>query len=241
MHCGYLFCFPTVLVLPCRSYCIQRRRPENSAWIASSLQVTDLFVLKIPVARAHRLRPQQLAVYSALPVRHNLPPKRPVYLVTTALQTLQTPLSLPKLPRYSAASQISSNSSSKQAVVGCLAPTWRPQSQAVYLAAIQLRQATQVVVYLEIQRLQLPSQPRPEEACSVHLRSSPLPQRLEEDCSAASARSQQTTKWRQIQVVYLGKSQPHQQEEACSASLRLPVKACCMFPPLRPCFSKFII
>lgn len=240
MRCGYLFFFSTALVLPCCSYCIQRPRPENSAWIASSLRLTNLFSFKITVAEAHRVSPQQLAVYSVLPVRHNLPPKRPVSLATTQ-QTLQTPLSLPKRPRYSAASQISSNSSSsKQAVVDCLAPIWRPQSQAVCLAATQLQQATQAVVYLETQRLQLPSQPRLEEVYLAHLRSSLRHQQIQEECSAASARSQQTTKRRELQVVYSGRSQPHQQEEACSASLRLPAKACCTLILLRPYFSRYI-
>lgn len=237
---GTYFSFPLLSSCPVARTVSSGRGKKTAARIASHLQLTNLSSFKITVAQAHRVSPQQLAVYSVLPVRHNLQPKRPVSLAaTTTQQTQQTPLSLPKRPRYSAASQISRNSSNKQAVVDCLAPTWRPQSQAVSLAATQLQQAPQAVVYLEIQQLQLPSQPRLVEACLAHPRSSLRPQQLQEECSAL-APSQQTTKRREIQVVYLGRSQPHQQEEACSASLRLLAKACCMFLLLRPCFSRYI-
>lgn len=194
------------------------------------------------MAQAHRLSPQQPAVSSVLPVRHNLPLSQPVSLATTTTtittqRTLRIPLSPIKHPRYSVASQIrSNNNSNRQAVVDCLAPTWRPQSQAVYLGATQLQQAAQAVVYLEIQRLQLLSQPRLEEVYLAHPRSSLRPQQPQEVYSALAA-SQQTTKrlvQRELQVVYSGsRNQPHQQEGVCLASLRLQLKACCMLLLLR--------
>lgn len=137
-----------------------------------------------------RVSLQQLVVSSVLLVRHNLLPKRPVFSATTPPRI---PLNPVNLPLYSVACQISSNSnssSSKQAVVDCLAPTWRLQSQAVCLATPQPQRAAQAVACSRTQRPQPLSQPRRVEASSAApLRSSPRRQQQLEESSVSSSSS----------------------------------------------------